>query len=358
MPGESQTGDEPDLIRTEYANLESAGWWQSHRLDGVVLYAWGSPKYRKVAAAIRNAGIFLVLNQDNGGLVSPLAGIKPWLNEQWILSGSGRNRSAYLRFLRLILRGLSIGLFVTDPLRACHLGHGNLIACVSPIAADYYRKLCGIYGGGKLSSRVVLIPHAVEPIFRFTSAPKQRRVVCVGRWKDTVQKRPWMLMEAMGSLVAVDARVEVAIVGSATPELETWHNSLPQGQRSRVRLLGFTGRVALADLLRESQVFYSPSAFESFGIAAAEAMCSGCSVVAGRSVSMASFEWFISEASGTLASEDDAKGHLEALQHELDRWDRNDRDPGEIAGIWQERLHADRVAAKTLELSHRPRIEP
>ena len=92
MPGERKPEDEADLIRTDYANLESADWWRAQHLDGVVLYAWGRPKFRKVAAAIHAAGIFLVLNQDNGGLVSPLAGFRDWLEEQWILAGQGRDR--------------------------------------------------------------------------------------------------------------------------------------------------------------------------------------------------------------------------------------------------------------------------
>ena len=351
MPGERQAGDEADLIRTDYRNLESAEWWKSHHLDGVVLYAWGSPKYRKVAAAIHEAGIFLVLNQDNGGLVSPLAGFTRWLREQWNLSGHGRSGLAYLQFLKLTVKGLGIGLLFTDPRRASHLKNGNLIACVSPVAAGHYRKLCRIYGGGNLSRRVVVIPHAVEPKFHYTKGQKHRRVVCIGRWQDTVQKRPWLLMEVIGSVVAADEQVEIAIVGNATSALETWHRSLPRDERNRVHLRGFMGRDDLAELLRESQVFYSPSAFESFGIAAAEALCSGCSVVAGRSVSMASFEWFVSEESGTLAEDDHAKGHVTALRHELDHWSQADRNPGEIAAIWRKRLHADQVAAITLKLS-------
>lgn len=62
MPGPKVPEDEPDLLRTDYANLESAVWWRGHQLDGVVLYAWGSPRYRFVAKAIHEAGIFLVLN--------------------------------------------------------------------------------------------------------------------------------------------------------------------------------------------------------------------------------------------------------------------------------------------------------
>jgi len=348
MPGMRQEGDEADLIRTDYSNLESADWWRSLELNGVVLYAWGRPKFRKVAAAIRAAGIRLVLNQDNGGLVSPLAGFRAWLDEQWILSGQGRGAAAWARFVKLSLRGVSVGLLLTDPLRARHLKAGHVIACVSPKAAEHYRKLCRIYGGSDLAGRVAVIPHAVEPRFQFTGEPKQRQVVCVGRWRDVIQKRPWLLIDVIGSLVAADRAVKVVIVGEVTAELESWHHSLEAGWRQRVQLRGSVDRAGLAGILRQSQVFYSPSAFESFGIAAAEALCSGCSVVAGRSVSMASFEWFVSENSGTLADENRAASHLLALERELGSWEKGVRDPARISRIWCDRLHAERVAGAVL----------
>lgn len=349
MPGERKAEDEADLIRTEFANLESVEWWRAQNLDGVVLYAWGRPKFRKVAAAIHQAGIFLVLNQDNGGLVSPLAGFRDWLEEQWILAGQGRGAGAWLRFLKLSLRGLSAGLVLTDPLRAAHLKQGDVIACVSPKAAEHYRKLCRIYGGMNLADRVRVVPHAVESRFRFSGAPKPRQVACVGRWQDVVQKRPWLLMEVIGALVATDDEVSVVIAGNPTAELETWHRALPVLQRGRVQIRGRVDRDELAKILAESQVFYSPSAFESFGIAAAEALCAGCSVVAGRSMSMASFEWFVSEQSGTLAAMDDHKGHVSALQDELAAWRDGRRDGGGISKVWCERLHAERVARKILD---------
>jgi len=349
MPGGLQAGDDADLIRTDYRNLESADWWRSHELDGVVLYAWGRPKFRKVAAAIRAAGISLVLNQDNGGLVSPLAGMRDWLDEQWILTGQGAGVVAWMRFLLRAGRGLSVGLVVTDPLRAAHLKAGHVIACVSPKAAEYYRKLCRIYGGEDLAGRVAVIPHAVEPRFGYEGEAKLRQVVCVGRWGDEIQKRPRLLMDVIGRLLAADRGVVVVIAGDVSSALELWHNSLDGERRDRVRLVGRMDRVGLAGLLRESQVFYSASAYESFGIAAAEALCSGCSVVAGRSVSMAGFSWFVAEDSGTLAAGNDAAGHVQAVMHELDLWDRGMRDPTAIAGVWNSRLHAPRVAAQVVE---------
>lgn len=351
MPGERQVGDDADLIRTEVKHLESAAWWKEHALDGVVLYAWGSPRFRRVAAAIHQAGVFLVLNQDHGGLVSPLAGFGDWLREQWILAGHGRGGAAWLRFCKRTLRGMSIGLCATDPLRAAHLGNGNVIACVSPKAAEHFRKVCRVYGGGDLANRVVVVPHPVQSMFRFAGGVKRRQVACVGRWQDVVQKRPWRLQETIGALVATDAEVAVVIAGQGTPELAAWHRALTIGQQERVQLRGRVNREELAGILRESQVLYSPSAFESFGIAAAEALCSGCSVVAGRSVSLASFEWFVGEHSGALAAGDGREAHLSALMDELSCWEAGLREPEAIARVWGERLHAERVAARIVGLA-------
>ena len=348
MPGDRTPEDDVDLIRTILSNLESPEWWKSQRLDGVVLYAWGRPKFRKVAKAIHDAGVFLVLNQDNGGLVSPLAGLRDWLLEQWILAGQGRGFSAWLRFSRLSLRGLGIGLLLSDPLRAAHLRQGDVIACVSPRAAEHYMRLCRIYGGADLEDRVRVIPHAVETRFRFSGGPKRRQVACVGRWQDVIQKRSWLLVEVIGALIASDKDVSVVIAGTVTDQLRLWHESLEPDQANRVRLAGSVARHELAGILDESQVFYSPSAFESFGIAAAEALCSGCSVVAARSLSMAAFEWFVSENSGTLAERNDTQGHLATVRQELDSWNNGMRNARQISDVWCERLHADKVAEQVV----------
>lgn len=345
MPLPGGPDDEPDLIRTCGANLEDPAWWRARKADGVVLYAWGRPKFREVARAIRRAGCFLILNQDNGGLVSPLAGFGDWWTEQWILGGGSLGTAGRLRSARLVLRGLSAGLFLTDPLRAEHLSHGHVIACVSPKAAGHYRKLCRRYGGG-LEERVRVIPHAVEPMFRNTGAARERRIVCVGRWSDEVQKRAGRMMSVLERVLAEDPAVEAVIAGGSTGSLRSWHASLAADLGERIRLTGPMDRTALADLMARSQVFYSPSAFESFGIAAAEALCCGCSVVAGGSVSMASFEWFVSANSGRLGTSDDVQGHAAALTAELRDWEQGGRDPAAIAAIWGPRLHADQVAAR------------
>lgn len=343
MPGVQKPGDMEDLIRTDFENLESEEWWRSQELDGVVLYAWGSPRFRRVAEAIHQAGIRLVLSQDSSGLVSPLAGLRDWGIEQKLLSGGG------VRQLWQLLKGLSYGLLVTDPLRARHLAAGDVIAGVSPIAAERYRKLCRYYGKGT-ADKVWMIPHAVESEFRFSGGKKLRQIVTVGRWDDEVQKRAGLLMQVVEQLTTVDPEVRFVIAGQPTSEMCRWRERLATGILDRVELRGMMARDELVGLLDQSQVFYSPSAYESFGIAAAEALCCGCSVAAARSVSMAAFEWFVGDGDGRLAETDRIDCHARALRDELSSWDEESRDPSTISERWSLRLHAPRVAEQVIAL--------
>lgn len=349
MPGLPMDGDGAEVLRAGLEDLESSDWWRSQGLDGVVLYSWGRPKFRKVAAAIHGAGIKLILNQDNGGVVSPLNGLLNWLRQQWLQTGQGKGYAAWRRLAYHVVRGMTYGLVLTDPLRRRHLLHGDRIACVSPLAAEHYRKLCRIYGGKKMEAKVTLLPHPVEGRFVHSGEKKPERVVCVGRWSDETQKRPHLMMAVLERLLAVEP-VEAEIVGAATPDLETWHGGLPPELRKRVRLRGRIGRDELAELFAGARVFYSPSAHESFGIAAGEALCSGCSVVAGRLISMGSFVWFTEEDCGTLAQEDDAAGHVAALRMELEKWRDGVRKPADISKKWGGRLHERIVAQRVVDL--------
>jgi glycosyltransferase involved in cell wall biosynthesis len=349
MTGEIRSGDEPEVMRTKMANLESADWWRGLELDGVVLYSWGRAKYRHVAAAIHRAGIPLLLNQDNGGVVSPLNGFGTWLRQQWHQTGQGKGWRAWRMLTARVFRGLTVGLLVTDPLRRKHLAHGKWIACVSPGAVKHYRRLCGIYGGSKMAAKVTLLPHPVQERFLYTEETKAERVVCVGRWSDETQKRPRLMMAVVRRLL-VEESVEVEIIGTVTDELKRWHGMLRGKIRERVILRGHIDRSRIPEFFAGARVFYSPSAFESFGIAAGEALCSGCSVVAARLVSMGSFEWFTENGCGTLADEDDVAGHVAALRAELAKWRGREREPALISRRWGNRLHERALAKRVVVL--------
>ncbi|MEP4077616.1 glycosyltransferase [Haloferula sp.] len=351
MPSVAKEDDEGDLIRTDYRNLESAEWWKSHELDGVVLYAWGRPKFRKVARAIREAGIFLVLNQDNSGLVSPLVGLGRWMGEQKLLAGAGQVPGGWARFAKETAKGLSVGLAITDPLRAAHLRNGDIIACVSPSAVDRYQKLCRIYGGAELERKVRLVPHPVNPGFGLHGETKLRRVVTIGRWNDEVQKRPELMMRVFAELLARDPQVEVDVIGKRTATLDQWHADLAKEVAARTHLRGLMTPDEIQSVLSVAQVSYCSSAYESFHIASGEALCSGCSVVGSKSDSLASLSWFCADGSGALAGSDDVVGHVSALLAELDAWADGQRDARSISSRWTKCLSAPEVARLILDMS-------
>lgn len=357
MPGAPKPEDEEGLIRTDFTNLESIEWWKSHELDGVVLYAWGAPRFRQVAKAIRKSGTFLVLNQDSSGAISPLCGISSWVNEQWVIHGGGTSLRSTAHSLACILKGATIGLLRTDPLRAKHLKQGNLIGALHPEAAANYRKLCRIYGGNALSDRVVILPHAVTSDLAFEETiPKQNnRIISIGRWDDTIQKRPGLLMETLGLLLSDDPDAKVDIVGRGSEVLESWVSSLPPTQSARVKIHGKIPHEKIKDLLLAASIYYCPSSYESFNIAAAEALCSGCSVVSADLPTMASFRWFTGKASGSLAQSDDSQGHAGALIAELNHWRAGQRKAAEISAHWAGFLHADKVAKQVLALTGQSR---
>jgi glycosyltransferase involved in cell wall biosynthesis len=349
MTGEPRDCDRAEVMRCKMADLESVEWWRGLKLDGVVLYSWGRAKYRHVAAAVGGAGIPLILNQDSGGVVSPLNGLSVWLRQQWHQSGQGKGLTAWRTLATRVLRGVAVGLPVTDPLRRMHLAHGKWIACVSPGAVEHYKRLCGIYGGPEMSAKVTLVPHPVEGRFSFCGNQKRERVVCVGRWSDETQKRTRLMMTVLERLL-IEEPVEVEIAGTSTDGLAAWHNALPAELRDRVKIRGRLGRNELAELYLHARILYSSSAFESFGIAAAEALCSGCTVVAARLVSMGSFDWFTRGGGGTLADVDNLSGHVEALRQELAKWRRAERDPIAISGLWGPLLHERAVAERVVSL--------
>jgi glycosyltransferase involved in cell wall biosynthesis len=350
MPGRRRPDDLDELIRTDAENLESASWWKSHDLDGVVLYAWGRPKFRRVATAIGEAGIPLVLNQDSGGFVSPRCGWEAWFDEQRVISGRGRVPGGWLRQLKLVSRGLTLGLLITDPLRARHLQQGTWITAVSPGAAEAYRRLCTRYVGHGTGERVAFVPHPVDPRFAVSDGTRGRRIVAVGRWDDERQKRTSLLIQGIDRLLARDSEVEFDVVGTVGEPLDQWHRGLADAVRRRVVLHGRIVPEKLVEVYRGSRILWCPSAFESFHIASAEALCCGGSVVAARSGSLASFDWFTAEGDGRLAERDDAEGHARALLLELGAWDRGERRPQEIGGRWAKRLHAPEVARRILDL--------
>ncbi|MFR1252871.1 hypothetical protein [Akkermansia sp.] len=187
MPTPAQEGDDPDLIRTEYSNLEDSGWWKSLGIDGLVLYAWGMGKYTPVARAVHEAGIYLVVYMDTSGLFYPWRYWKTLTRHIWNMEKNKRGslKGPLFACLRIIKYHTAGAL---DWGRRKHLKMADLISFPSPPALLSILDLQWLYGK-QICEKLALIPnpipsqHIYEP-----ESPKRNLIIAVGRWDDFFKK--------------------------------------------------------------------------------------------------------------------------------------------------------------------------
>lgn len=139
------------------------------------------------------------------------------------------------------------------------------------------------------------------------------------------KKRPDLLIESLQKVAAAHHDFHLIIAGSGEPEYENYLSNLVAslGLQSQTSIVGFVTGKAKDLLLQGSDIFVLPSFSENFGIAVAEAMAAGCSVIITPDVQIAP-EIAASKAGLVVAGEvdtvADAIAHLltsPALRHQL-----------------------------------------
>lgn len=309
-----------DALRVDYALLESEDWWRSLHLDGLILYSWAAPRYRRIARAVHRSGIRLVVHLDSSGnfynLFPPGT---PWWKK-----------------LSIKVRGLG-----QDFLRARHLRYADVITMGSATAEHLRHRL---FYGADIADRCYPMSNPVSPVFRYDGLPKRRHVLCIGRWDDAYQKRPEFLMETLSLFYAGGGKADTSIYGTLIPSLLQWHASLPPAVQQQVRLIGQVPNEELKTAYQTAQVLLCPSLYEGSLIVGAEALCCGCSIVVpNRPEDLRCVHWYASRNSGTISRQDTPASLANALQQELELWENGQRDPAAIAAAWQSHFHTDRV---------------
>lgn len=327
MPLPYYEDDQRDhLLRTEYANLESVEWWKSLKLDALVLYSWGAPRYRRIARAVRRAGIRLVLHMDtNGDFVGAFADNAPlWPKlKRWMQTKA------------------------QDVFRAQHMRCADVIT-MCPTVAEAVSRLP--FYGYWVVERCFPMPCPVSPACAYDGRAKEDIILCVGRWDDVFQKRPEMLMSTLEAYYAQGGEAETRIFGTITEAISTWHASLAPQVAARIRLAGYTPNHLLREEYQTARVVLCPSRYESSHIVSAEALCCGCSVVVpDRAEELRDVHWYTTRESGTIAAGDTPRALAEALTYELEQWHAGKRRPAAIAAAWQPHFHVDKVFNQIFE---------
>ena len=310
-----------DIIRVPMEQLKSPDWWRTLKLDGVVLYSWGAPRYTAIARAIKKASIKLVIHLDgDGDFFDELRQAPP---------------TFFRRCRNLVVHS------TIDFLRGRHLKLADAVTMSPPVAEMLRHRM---FYGAAVADLVEVMPCPVSPHFTYDGRAKRRKVVCVGRWgaEDAI-KDPELMMQASQLVVQKDAAVVVEIYGRYGEQVAAWHAALPEEQRARILLKGFTPSIALKDVYCDAMASFCTSKKESTHIASAEALCCGCSVVMPARPALVIPRWYASKDCGTVAKEDTPESLAHAILEELRQWEQGRRNPAAIAAYWQPFFHADKV---------------
>lgn len=349
MPGSPTADDAPDLQRATYTELTSSAWWRALDIEIVLLYAWGDPAHFSVAKAIRDAGIFLVHNLDLGGIDSPYVNLTIWARS---LGSMLRGPKPLLNRARLLARaGRDFLPFVYEKKRLEMMDEGNLVAAVSPAAAESIRRYANALGRPSVADKVITVPHPVSPEFTYKGEPKQNRVVSVGRWlaSDHHQKDPETLIQVALGFLRSHHDWEFEVIGNGATALSLLVPETPKSERMRLILTERLERDELLAHYRKSRILLCPSRFESFHISSAEALCSGCSIVVVDHPLLASTGWFTTRDSGTLAASREPSDMIAALHLEVTAWETGKRSAQAISSTWSTDLHASCVASHLIQ---------
>jgi glycosyltransferase involved in cell wall biosynthesis len=115
------------------------------------------------------------------------------------------------------------------------------------------------------------IPHPIQTeIFKPNpSIAKKNQVISVGRW-ESYQKNYPLLVRTLVAFLEENPSWTALVVGSGLP---------PTPPHSRIFFSAPLSSVHLARQMQESKILLSSSRYESFGLAAAEALACGCALV-------------------------------------------------------------------------------
>ncbi len=327
------------LITGRIEDFHDPAWWRQWEATGVLLNAWGTPRYEPIARAIKTAGLRLVVRLDSDGCKSPRLNASRYY-QLMRLNFEDRGR-AWPRLAALAKTALHlVSRAAHDDGMCAHLGHADLITIESPLAQAWFSELLFRLGRVDLADRLRVLPHPVVEDFRVSVEVVKRPVIlAAGRWESHFKDTP-KLIRVLGAVLGRRPDARALVIGPG--------ESVVRRELARIEFTGPQPHAELARHMQGAQVIFCSSHLESFHLVSAEGLCCGCSVVGPAAIP--SMHWFTAEQSGTLAGHRSDEALIAALEAELAEWEAGRREAGRISATWCARVHATAVAAEAMRL--------
>lgn len=326
------------LIQKTLNELETEQFWSKCDSDVILAYTWLSKSYTSLVEKMKLGGKKVLIKSDSNGRIGypfqPVYLRVPLL-ERLTVRDIVRNIGWRLPFKFLHSKT------TTQIIRQIELSDGVIVE--SPDALSNLNFFLATWARRDLIEKTHFVPNPVTPEFVESEiGRKENIVVSYGRWDDFKYKNTQVMIRNVVEFLKERHDYRSIIFGTGTEKIKSLIEDTPKNVRDRISVLGSIEHKKVHDFLTNAKIFFLPSRSESFSIAAAEAICMGCSVVSTplESLRYLSMEGF----SGTVASTFDREAILAALLQDSIKWESGCYEPDKIATFWRAKLNRKSVA--------------
>jgi glycosyltransferase involved in cell wall biosynthesis len=348
--GDLPGGDWPVIVATQ-EDLADPAWWRKQAPEALILNAWSAPRWHAIRRAATSLGVPTVEKLDTDGVKSPRIWFRSALELSWHVNADLTD-PLWKRSLMVVKETAKVLLVrcipaVMDARMIRTMSLVPVYAAETPLAAARVRRFLTTFGASPMP-RVVTIPHPVNTQFMGYQPGdvKEKLVVAVGRWRAV--NKGWPMFFAVAKrFLKLCPDWKIVVVGPP-PALDKADRRDVEALGSRLQLVGMRTPEEMAALYRRARIYLLPSTWESFNIAAAEALCCGCAVVGPGQ--LASVNYFASFRSGTVSHLRDVAHLTDAMMAEVGEWETGQRDPGAISKTAIDLFSVDSIAEKFLTI--------
>ncbi len=333
--------DERAPFRIERADPRRDEFGAHAAADVVLFFSRLDPRWTTLVKRIKAQGKKVILKADSDGTLGyPL--VPNYLRTLSFL----KNPIGWM--VRNAKWRLPIKRFVAQKIEQILLADAVIIE--SPDALSNVAHVLAYWGHQNLVTKLHFVPNPVAPdILQAPLRPKENAIVAIGRWHDEGAKSTYVLVCVLAEFLRTRLDYRSVIIGPGADRVNRLTRPLPQSIRARIETRSLVERPEVARVLSVARICLVPSRMESFGIAAAEALCMGCSVVVTpiESLKYLSGQGF----SGTVARDFGVGPIVSALVEDVNKWERKHYDPRQLAEYWRPKLGRKEIGNAILKIA-------
>jgi glycosyltransferase involved in cell wall biosynthesis len=261
----------PPVLWPSPLDVRNPSWWQSQKPDLAILGLWTRPKYDPVRRAALSATPHVIERADSDGMRTASCGLLTYAKRRfdYFRDCTYHFPSPLSIFASIFYSFASI---LATPWIEARLARTlkllPAIAVETPHATNLWKSLVTRLGADP--EKIHCVPHPIQTdIFKFDpTIQKKNQIISVGRW-ESYQKNLPLLLKTLRAFLDKNPSWTSLVIGSCLPAMSP---------HPRITFLPPLSPHDLARHMQESKIFLSSSRYESFGLAAAEAVACGCLV--------------------------------------------------------------------------------